>query len=880
MEAISDHALDTLAEAGLRAAGEHGLDEALQVVADAVVEVTGADAAAIRVLDGSGVLPVRIVASRSEALAAELAGSSFSLAELPADAVSADELPEAVERAARRAHASDVLLIPVGAGSAPLGSLELLRAGRRFDPGETAAARVAAAHLGLVLRAFGADNGAARSRLGDGLGLAGDALGAGLDEASGPDELVRVAARASGADAARLWRMTEDGGPDPVASTGRLEALDGVLPALEGEPVRVEALTGRTVVTLMLGQPAVGVLQLVFLSGNSPSQDDIDRLGTFAVRATQALRAGARAQATSLELERSEALLTLLGQAIAELSLAHTLETAVARVSELLRADRVAIYLGDANRLRPEVGSSADAELAVAERLLELAFGPLRAQGVLRVADAQADVRLAPVRAAVAEARIDAALAVPLVAREQLVGLLAVYLPRGREVEPNEAGLLSALAAQLAVAAQNAELHERTERQATELRETIAAERMSAKRLRALYEISRSFAQSLSLDATLDSVTRAAVELLDADAAVIRVLDGRGDLLVPRVPYVADSRFEPLRPLLDRTQAVDELPSEPLILDPPTAARLGPPYELLGPFLEQGASAIVVPIATSAELLAMLTVISVDPSKRFGDEQVDTALFVAGQAALAIDNARLTQERKDFADTMQRSLLPRGLPEVDGLEVGAVYESSARVEVGGDVYDFLTLPGGQLAVVLGDASGHGIAATADMALAKFAFRSLVRLYPDPAALLAQVNEVAYGELAGGNFVTMACLTVDSGNGAVFAASAGHPPIRVLAPDGSIELLAPKGLALGIEADQRYETAHATLDRGAALCLFTDGLVETRLDGDAYGEDRLHSALANGRELSAQALAEHVVADARAFAGVPDDDYAVVVIRRT
>jgi len=882
MDAISDHALDTLAEAGLRAAGEHGLDEALQVVADAVVEVTGADAAAIRVVEGSGSLPVRTVASRSEAVAAELAGSAFSLAELPAEAVASDELPGAVGRAARRAHASDVLLIPVRVDGSPLGSLELLRTGRRFDSDEAAAARVAAAHLGLVLRAFVAGNGSAGSRHDDGLSLAGDALGAGLDEARGPDELVRVAARASGAEAAQLWRFTDDGKPEPLASTGRLEALDAALPALplEQEPVRVEAVLGHTVTTLMLGQPPVGVLQLVFAPGNSPSQRDLDRLGTFAVRAAQALRAGARARATSLELERSEALLTVLGQAIAELSLAHTLETAVARVSELLRADRVAIYLGDTHRLRPEVDSSADAELAVAERLLELAFGPLRAQGVLRIADAQADVRLAPVRAAVAEAQIDAALAVPLVAREELVGLLAVYLPRGREVEPNEVGLLSALAAQLSVAAQNAELHERTERQATELRQTIAAERMSAKRLRALYEISRSFAQSLSLDATLDSVTRAAVELLDADAAVIRVLDGRGDLLVPRAPYVADERFEPLRALLNRTQAVDELPSEPLMLDPASARRIGPPYELLVPFLEQGASALVVPIATSAELLAMLTVISVDPSKRFGDEQVETALFVAGQAALAVDNARLTQERKDFADTMQRSLLPRGLPEVEGLEVGAVYESSARVDVGGDVYDFLTLPGGELAVVLGDASGHGIAASADMALAKFAFRSLVRLYPDPAALLAQANEVAFGELAGGNFVTMACLTVDPLSGVVFAASAGHPPIRVLMPDGSIDLIAPRGLALGIEADQRYEKVRATLDHGAVLCLFTDGLVEARREGDAYGEDRLHSALTDGRELSAQALAEHVVADARAFAGVPDDDYAVVVIRRT
>jgi serine phosphatase RsbU (regulator of sigma subunit) len=777
-----------------------------------------------------------------------------------------------------------VLLIPIRADDVPLGSLELLRASRGFDPSERAAARVAAAHLGLVLRAFDAANGMAGSHQSERLALAGDALGAGLDEARGPDEVVRIAARASGAEAAQLCEVDDEGGLERLASTGRLEMLDAALSALpvEHEPVRVEAVEGRTVATLTLGHPPLGVLQLAFGPGSSPSRRDIDRLGTFAVRAAQALRAGERARATSLELERSDALLTVLGQAVAELSLAHTLATAVAGVSKLLRADRVAIYLGDANRLRPEAGSGADAdaELAVAERLLELAFGPLRAQGVLHVPDAQADVRLTPVRAAVAEAQIDAVLAVPLVAGEELVGLLAVYLPRGRQVEASEGALLSALAAQLAVAAQNAELHERTERQATELLKTIASERKSAKRLRALYEISRSFAQSLSLEATLDSVTTAAVELLDADAAVVRVLDGRGALLVPRAPHVADPRLEPLRAVLEREQEVEELPNEPLIVDSQTARRLGEPYELLVPFLEQGATALVVPIATSAELLATLTVVSLDPARRLGDEQVETAVFVAGQAALAIDNARLTQERKDFADTMQRSLLPRGLPEVEGLEVGAVYESSARVEVGGDVYDFLRLPDGELAVVLGDASGHGIAATADMALAKFAFRSLVRLYPDPAALLAQANEVAFGELAGGNFVTMACVTVDPATGAVFAASAGHPPIRVLAADGSISLLSPRGLALGIEADQTYETARATLEPGAALCIFTDGLVEARRDVDQYGEERLHQALVGGRELSAQALAEHVVADARAFAGEPDDDYAVVVIRRT
>jgi serine phosphatase RsbU (regulator of sigma subunit) len=126
---------------------------------------------------------------------------------------------------------------------------------------------------------------------------------------------------------------------------------------------------------------------------------------------------------------------------------------------------------------------------------------------------------------------------------------------------------------------------------------------------------------------------------------------------------------------------------------------------------------------------------------------------------------------------------------------------------------------------------------------------------------------------------MVCLTVDPATGDVCAASAGHPPIRVLSPDGRVGALAPSGLALGIEADQHYEQERTSLPPGAALCIYTDGLIEVRQDGDQYGVDRLDAALAAGRDLSAQEIAEHVVADARRFAGEPGDDYAVVVIRR-
>src|SRR5262249_15978536 len=151
----------------------------------------------------------------------------FPLGELPAASTSGVALPDAVRRAARRVRASDVILIPVQAGGAALGSLELFRAGREFDEGETAAAGVAAGQPGLGLRAFGLGNGPSASRSADWLALAGDALGAGP---RGPDEVVRIAARASGAEGARLWKVADDGDLDLLVSTGSKEAVEGIRP--------------------------------------------------------------------------------------------------------------------------------------------------------------------------------------------------------------------------------------------------------------------------------------------------------------------------------------------------------------------------------------------------------------------------------------------------------------------------------------------------------------------------------------------------------------------------------------------------------------------------------------------------------------------------
>jgi serine phosphatase RsbU (regulator of sigma subunit) len=216
-----------------------------------------------------------------------------------------------------------------------------------------------------------------------------------------------------------------------------------------------------------------------------------------------------------------------------------------------------------------------------------------------------------------------------------------------------------------------------------------------------------------------------------------------------------------------------------------------------------------------------------------------------------------------------------------GLEVGEVYESSARVDVGGDIYDFVTLDDGRLAVVLGDVTGHGVDATADMAMAKFVFRSLAREHPEPADFLASANDVIVDEIATGKFITMAYLAIDGARGEVVCASAGHPPPRILLPDGSVRGLESRGLALGIEQGQRYEAVRAELPPGATIVVYTDGVIEARRNRELYGTERLDALLRTHRELEPRRLATAVAEDARAFAGGElADDLAVVVIRRT
>jgi serine phosphatase RsbU (regulator of sigma subunit) len=871
------------------------LAETLQAIVGAAADAVGASVAVARVLDQDLCLRARAVVADSTSQAAELAATALPVDEVTQETDEQGALPDAVRAAAERAGAEAVLLLPVTASGQLLGSLELLRPRDAFRGRERVFARTAADLIAAAIRRFDttpADGGA--SVVESALELAGEALVAGGGETATETEVARVAFQASGAAACLVWRR-DNGGLRFLAGQGKAgpAVVESALPIAEESIVAarsggVERIPGAgTVVTFALGQPSRHVLQLVFPEDAEPAEALLARLGTFAARAAQALRAGERARTLGVELERTRTLLEVVAQASEELSLAHALETAVERVAEVLDAERIGIYLWRDGRLRAAAARSlSGSHEPIAERLLELVLGPQRGRGILVLEDIAAEPAFAMLDVELAETAIEAAAAVPLLVPGEVVGLLAVYLPAGRTLGRNERSLLAALAAQLAVSVQNARLHEQATQLGKELEQVLALERQAARQLRSLYEISRSFAQSLSLEATLAAAATTIVELLGVDAAVIRMRDARGATLVPRALHVADVRVaDALRAIVSRPQPLEGLPvrrlrtGHAIVLDRENAAQR-PAHQPLLPFLEKGATAVVVPIATSTELLGTIELVSLDPARPITPEATEVANSVAAQAALALDNARLYQQQKEFADAMQRSLLPHEDPSVEGLEVGHVYASSAHVEVGGDLYDFLALDDGRLAVVLGDVTGHGVDAAADMAMTKFVFRSLARENPEPGTFLAAANAVVCDEIALGKFVTMLYLTVDPRTGMVACASGGHPQPRVLLPDGTVHVLEAFGLALGIEPNQEYVEASAELPPGAAVVLYTDGVVEARRNRQFYGTERLDAALSAGRELGARELAHAVLDDCRDFGGRElADDCAVVVIRR-
>src|ERR687888_624451 len=208
-------------------------------------------------------------------------------------------------------------------------------------------------------------------------------------------ESVRAELEASRIDAASVPAAEETGLEElPQAlrlAAERVGAVDVVRLPVTVEPVGEPGW----LVTLRLGEPPVGVLQLLIGQEPDPEGPLLPRLATFAVRAAHALRTSEHRRTLAADLDRTRALLTIVGQAIAELSLTHTLDTAVDRVRDLLGVEGLAVYLAEEGGERLETAGErglTGPHVRIGERLLDLALGPARGRGLVLVEDATADL--------------------------------------------------------------------------------------------------------------------------------------------------------------------------------------------------------------------------------------------------------------------------------------------------------------------------------------------------------------------------------------------------------------------------------------------------------------------------------------------------------
>lgn len=301
-------------------------------------------------------------------------------------------------------------------------------------------------------------------------------------------------------------------------------------------------------------------------------------------------------------------------------------------------------------------------------------------------------------------------------------------------------------------------------------------------------------------------------------------------------------------------------------------------------------SLVVLPLMARQERIGALFITKAI-SEGFEEDDIDTLTTIADQAALAIDNARLFEERIEkerlqrelaIAREVQRKLLPQFLPQIKGATLAASNEFAH--EVGGDYYDVVSINPHVHNFIVADVSGKGTSAAFYMAELKGIYHSLSGRTTSPAELLAMANEALFARKEKNIFISAISAVLNSETEKLYIARAGHCPALTINLHGEARLLRKGGLGLGLAQGslfaQTLQDEVIALQPGDVFLFYTDGVIDSRNnEGDNYGYDRLIAALKTYRQEDAQAIHDALIADIQAFTqglGYYDDLTLVVL----
>ncbi len=412
---------------------------------------------------------------------------------------------------------------------------------------------------------------------------------------------------------------------------------------------------------------------------------------------------------------------------------------------------------------------------------------------------------------------------------------------------------------------------------ALERTELLQREASRAEAEELLHQAARRMTASLDLDAVYAAIVEQAARLAAAPTALLLRLDGATQTLRCVASVGATERLKGHRYALGEGMiGAVAAGGEPYI------SRAEDRDRFLAWTEAEGAGSFVhVPLELGPRRFGVLTVCH---PERDGLDEGRLALLesLAQPAAAAIANALEFQHERRIANALTRGFIPGTPPELEGFTLGLVYEPVGHEVSGGDVFGVWRLPGGALAVLVGDVSGKGIEVAAVSAMVRFFVEARTWDSHDPAQVLAQTNAILRRRLPDEVELVTAFLGVIDG-GVLRYANAGHVPPLVVGAVPELgehpHELRTTGLPLGIEDDIVLETRELAFGGRSLLFASTDGLVEARHGSELFGQERVSALVAaHAALLGPQALVEQAYAAAETFADGLTDDVAIIALR--